>query len=261
MEIKMRNELIKISDAEYFASEGLSNSFLKDFDKSPALAFHNRKSTKAMDDGTILHALILQPEKEMAVIIPKKSKNYRNTNEYKLIESNISDDQIIRFPDEMEDLYQMKENVMNLTFDHIGMEEILSESQKEISCFSGVLGFQARCKIDVLWQDNIIFDLKTTTDIDRFKWQVKDLKYYRQMDWYKTVYSHYSGIPYENIRFIFIAVETKFPFGAKFIELNEEYRYSAEKENILAVKKYADWLERGADRTEIYLDTYELIGW
>jgi hypothetical protein len=257
MEIKMRNELIKLSDAEYFASEGFSNSFLKDFDKSPALAFHSRKQTDAMEDGTILHSLILEPENSNLLVIDRIN---RNTKEYKEIVAN-NPNRIIRFNDEMEGFMAMKKNVMNLTFNHIGMEEILSESQKEISCFSEVMGFQARCKIDALWKNNIIFDLKTTADIDRFKWQVKDLKYYRQMDWYITVYSHYSGIPYENIRFIFIVVETKFPFGAKLIELNEEYCYSAEKENILAVKKYADWLERGADRTEIYLDTYELIGW
>jgi hypothetical protein len=120
----MRNELIKISDAEYFASEGLSNSFLKDFDKSPALAFHGRKQTDSMEDGTILHGLILEPENSNLLVIDRIN---RNTKEYKEIVAN-NPNRIIRFNDELEDFYQMKKNVMNLTFDHIGMEEILSES-------------------------------------------------------------------------------------------------------------------------------------
>lgn len=252
-------KLEKISDIDYFAAEGLSQSFLKAFDESPAYAFSERQSTDSQEDGKLLHSLILEPEKieKELLITVKKSKNYRSTNEYKALAETTS--KIIKFPEEMDAFYQMRNNVLKLMYDRIDMSDIIADADKEIACFVDISGFQAKGKFDLLW-NNVIFDLKMTSNMKRFKYQVKDFGYYRQADWYKTLYAHYSGIPYEQIPFIFIAVENKFPFGAKNFELSDEYLQMGALENTQSVKRYSEWLERGADKTEIYLETHEIIG-
>jgi len=59
-----QNELIKITDKEYFAAEGLNASKLKQFAKSPAhykagLEAPSKRST-AFDVGSLTHSLILE---------------------------------------------------------------------------------------------------------------------------------------------------------------------------------------------------------
>ncbi|MFA5297270.1 MAG: PD-(D/E)XK nuclease-like domain-containing protein [Lutibacter sp.] len=252
-------DLKQMNDVDYFASEGLSQSFLKAFDKSPAYAFGERTITQSMKDGKLLHALLLEPEKisERDLIIEKIN---RNTNVYKdMVKSN--PDKEILFFEEIEDLYKMRDNILKLKYDFMDMDEIILKSKKEIACFAEIAGFQSKGKFDLLYEDRpIIFDIKLTSNIELFKWQVKDFGYYRQADWYKTLYSHYSGIPYEEIPFIIIASESQFPFGAKTIELTDEYIHKGSIENLESVKMYSKWLERGADKTEIYLETHEVIG-
>jgi hypothetical protein len=254
----MINKLEKMPDVDYFASEGLSQSFMKAFDESPAYAFSEREQTESMEDGKILHTLLLEPEKidERLFIIDRIN---RNTKEYKAL---VADNpcSTIKFTDEMDCFYRMRDNVMKLTYDFVSMEDIIKESQKEIACFSDISGYPAKAKFDLLWKDKVIFDLKMTSNMKRFRWQVKDFGYYRQADWYKTIYSHYSGIPYEQIPFIFIVVENKFPYGAKTIELTDEYLQMGSLENIQSIREYENWIDRGADKTEIYINTHEIIG-
>ena len=62
-----QNELIKITDKEYFSAKGVSSSGLKQFAKSPAhyqsYLDEPSKSSTAFNVGTLTHALVLEGRK------------------------------------------------------------------------------------------------------------------------------------------------------------------------------------------------------
>ena len=59
-----QNELIRITDKEYFSAKGVSSSGLKQFAKSPAhyqsYLDEPSKSSTAFNVGTLTHALVLE---------------------------------------------------------------------------------------------------------------------------------------------------------------------------------------------------------
>jgi exodeoxyribonuclease VIII len=256
----MRNELIKLSDGDYFASEGLSNSFLKEFDRCPASAFSEKKTTKAKESGKMFHSYILEPEdfNEKYIITPKVDKR---TIEYKeLVANNLG--KTILSNDDVEKYCVMKKNVDETIFEYETLEDIIKASQKEISCFAELYGMQCRGKFDLLYNQDgryFIFDLKKTTNALEFSKAVINYKYYRQSAFYKKLLSTLLKIEIENIRFVFIAVEEEKPNGVILYELLSDYDEQGEKENIRSITNYKKWLERNGSKEELYNETFQYL--
>lgn len=253
------NQIIKQTKEEYFKSEGLSNSFLQSFDINPCYAFKEKESTKAMESGTMFHEYLLEPEifNEKYLISEFTDKR---TKEYKSWMALYPDKIIISKEDEF-NLQNAKRNVDKTIFDFHDLGEILDKSQKEISCFADMFGFQCKGLFDVLYQINdnyIIFDLKKCQNALDFHKSILSYKYYKQAAWYMSLLSIHN-IPRENIRFIFIAVEEEYPNGVILYELSPDYVNYGDCCNILSVENYSKWLNRGGDKMELYKETFKVV--
>lgn len=263
----MKNKLTKITKEDYFKSEGLSNSFLKEFNKSPCHAFIKKESTKSQESGTMFHDYILENETFHDKYIVSEYTDKR-TKEYKSFEILHPGKNIISTEIEF-NLQNAKRNVDRIIFDYQELGNILNESQKEIACYSEMFGFQCKGLFDALYEkDNnyIIFDLKKCQDALEFHRAIVNYQYYRQTAWYISLLDSFINIFRDqkkeiknNIRFIFIAIEENYPNGCILYELDDEYINYGDLLNMNAVKLYSDWKDRGEDITEMYQKTYKVI--
>ena len=240
----------KITDEEYFKIDALSNSFLKNFDRSPAHAFTGIEKTPAMKKGSQIHDLILQPEKfydEHKII----EKINRNTKEYKkIVEEN--PDKEIMFTEELDELLEIQNAVLKAKFEGVPLSLILCETLNEVYDTYEEMGEVIKGKVDAVDVENhIIFDLKKTDDASNFQKAINNYKYYRQAWLYKEIhFENYGKLP----RFIFIAIEEKKPYGVRFYELNNDYMELGKIEVIKSIQEYKEWKARGSDKSECYSD-------
>lgn len=248
--------ITKISDKEYFSTEAMSYSFLKNFDITPAHAFV-KKSSQSLTEGSILHEFILD-EKHF-------NNNYffapddvvdKRTKQYKLLcEQNKKTCLIHR---EWEALVKQKANLYEFKFEKMLIGDILEIAQKEISIFwdINVDGCELNCKgkIDFFW-NNIIFDIKTTADMKSFVNDIYKYEYYRQDAWYSAGIHHVTvtgALP----RFIFLAIEKNEPYGVKAFELDWEYKALGIEKNYKTIEKYIAW---DGNKKTLYNNEIEII--
>jgi hypothetical protein len=252
------NDILKMTDAEYFSSNGLSNSYLKLFDRSPLHANTEREVTESMSIGIMIHTFILQPElfNDLYLVSDLDGR----TKEGKQLREVNPDKQIIK-SDVMADLMIIRDRLYNMTFEGRSMKEIIEVSSKEITSFWTKDNLQFKSKMDLYYNaygQNIIFDLKSCNDAraDRFKWDIKNYGYDRQADFYIDGINHHTENP---CRFIFIAIESKSPFGIAFHELSSRDLLNAKQKNKDTIEKYIDWTLFGADINQGYSNEVNII--
>lgn len=237
----MKNCFQKITDEKYFAAEGLSNSFLKDFDRGPAYAFMKRKKTKAIKDGFDLHAYILTPEEfEKNYIVAPEEYNDRRLKPYK----EWSKDQTSNIL-----LYKEYKNfkiISNKIFkykltDELTFKNILDVSEKELALFWEQYEIQRKGKMDLFAEYdeyNIIIDLKKTVDCSEFIKQVRTLKYYRQA---ATYVDGAEILTNKKTYFYFMCFENVYPYGVKAFKMSDEYIGVGRVANLKSIEKYKEW--------------------
>ncbi|HBD95378.1 MAG TPA: hypothetical protein DC057_14515 [Spirochaetia bacterium] len=249
------NKMIKISDEEYFNADGLSNSFLIRFDRSPAHAFMDIESTEGMKAGTLIHNFILSQEEfnKNYVIAPAdipKDKRLAGYKEYAK-----GQNKEILFQSDIEELEKIKSNIFSYCFEENRLEQYFTKSEKEISIFWDLFieNKIVRCKgkADVVYiqkNEAIIFDLKKVQNCMDFQKSALSYKYYRQANFYITGLK--AVIPsLKSVRFVFITVEENYPYGVMTYELDENFLYEGEKENYFSILKYLGW---NGDRSLVY---------
>jgi hypothetical protein len=256
------NKIIKQSDKDYFASEGLSNSYLKLWDRSPAHAEIGLSPTPAMNDGSISHKYIL--EKDSFFIhydfLPEEIKS-KTSKAYKELNAKTSKE-LLKY-DYKNILESISNNIRNYKLiDNLTLGHILDNSEKEISIYweDEVEGkkIQKKGKIDIAYNSddyNIIFDLKKTTDCLDFGYAVRKYKYYRQASWY---IEGYQKLTEKKTIFIFIPFEFSEPFGVKTFELSEDYLLKGDSENLFSTINYIKWKEEGSKKI-IYKEGIETL--
>jgi hypothetical protein len=257
------NEIKQINEKEYFKAEGLSNSFLINFDRSPVHSKIGIETTPAMNDGTVSHKYILEPNDfwNKYYFMPDTIKS-KASKEYKELNAKLPDKELLKF-DYKEILESISKNMRayNL-FENISVDYILNNSQKEVSIFwEDVIDnevIQKKGRVDIAFETenvNILFDLKKVENCLDFEYSVKRYKYYRQSAWYADGYAKLTG---KKTIFIFLTFEFSKPFGVKAYELNSDYIELGRQENEGSVKKYLMWKSRGSPEV-IYPDGLETI--
>lgn len=208
------NEVLKLSDADYFAASGLSNSYLINFDKSPLLAETGIENTKSMQDGSAVHNYILNSQ-----LISGYSE---------------------------EKLKVLSEKILNYKLDEdLLFSDILNNSQKEISLFweeiiNGEL-VQRKAKIDIMQELSekiIIIDLKKTRDIYDFAYSIRKYKYYRQAATYTDGAIALFKKP---VIFIFLAFEFEYPYNVKAFSISENDIDRGRVANLKSIMNYQEW--------------------
>jgi hypothetical protein len=177
-------ELLR-DDKEYYAGVGkdfLSNSDIGTLLSNPKEFGKPREDNKAFMEGRYFHQLLLEPEKAKDVLYVSAST--RNTNIYKdfcreqgidmcLLESEVKDVQ----------------NLVSIINGNIAFFEVIHKkgNQYEVPAIGEIQGMMWKGKADII-TDEAVIDLKTTSDIEKFKWNAKKYNYDSQCYIYQKLF-------------------------------------------------------------------------
>lgn len=209
-----------ISNEDYHNSEGVSKSNLDDIAKCPAIyqwrkrAPENEDKKQALNMGTALHCLLLEPQEfdnRFAVkpVFDRRTTAGKSGHESFMNEFAESGKIIIDESDELK-LRLMQENA----FAHPTAKKLLDmDGYYESSIFWTDKETGKLCKIrpDKLVKDKaMIIDVKKTADIDNFARSIEEYRYHVQDAMYCEGYkNHFGKIPH----FVFIAVSETIDCG------------------------------------------------
>ena len=213
-----------ITNAEYHGIKThISSTGVRTFKKNKkqfeyGLTHELVKQTKAMADGTAIHAFLLERAVFDSDFAIKPADMRLNTKEGKKWAIDNKNKIIIDF-DLGSNLFEIEKSVLNspakLIYDIKG--------QAELSYFWDDLGLvKGKCRPDWISDDgNIVVDIKTTTDASPkgFQKSIAHWGYHLQLGWYIRGLRKL-GLPAKE--FIFIAIEKTPPFSVGVYRANKE---------------------------------------
>ena len=176
----------KMTDAEYFAHPALNQSAFKNFLVSPwHYKFHQenpKPPTKDMVIGSLAHLLLLEPDSEWSRIHVIKSKTM--TSKEAIAARETFPPEIIVTPEEW--IAQAM-----LMLDESGIRSVVAgipEDRREVAAFNTIKGVPIKAKADWIDDEGYICDLKTTDELDRFRYTWKKYGYHIQAMWYPRAF-------------------------------------------------------------------------
>lgn len=173
------------NDKEYYGGIGkqyLSNSDIGVLLSNPKDYGKYRADNKSFSDGRYFHQLILEPDKALDFKFVDTST--RLTKEYKefVKDNNLPFCMLKKEKDEIENLVRVMTG--NLSF----FEQIYKDgNQYEVPAIGEIQGMMWKGKADII-TDECIIDLKTTSDINKFKWSAKAYNYDSQCYIYQQLF-------------------------------------------------------------------------
>ena len=257
-----------LSNESYHSSPGISKSGLDDMDP-PAryYALHldpnrpERAQTAAQRVGTLAHCAILEPEQfaKRYAVGPDCS---RATKAWKEFELSIAPGIEAVKPDEAAVAWAQREQALKLP----GMKEILSAGVAEASAFweDPYTGVLCRCRPDFAADCGVLLDVKTVgnSSPSDFRLQAARMRYDVQDAFYTEGYGIASGSSVE--RFLFLTVETAYPFFAAIHEFLPESKAAGAEKARTALNTYArclaenTWPNYGSEIHQIQLPGWAL---
>jgi exodeoxyribonuclease VIII len=213
-----------ISNSEYHGRKThLSSTNIRTFKKNRkqfeySLSHDLVKQTKAMADGTAVHAFFLERDKFNSDFVIKPADMRLNTKAGKEWAQE-HQSKIIIDSELGNNLYEMEKSFIDspakLIYDIKG--------QAELSYFWDDLGLvKGKCRPDWISDDgNIVVDIKTTTDASPkgFQKSIANWGYHLQLGWYLRGLQKL-GLPAKE--FIFIAIEKTPPFSVGVYRANKD---------------------------------------
>lgn len=179
-----------MSNTEYHSLSAIGSTSLRYLEES-SLHFENRELFKmespSLNLGTAVHTLTLEPEKFDDEFAREPKNAPKNTTigkaKWAEFEENLGDKTPIGIKD-LELGERMSLNLRTILHDY------LKTGIKERSFFSTYRGMETKCRPDLMFEAPngwIIFDVKTTKDINKMDRTVEDFRYDRAMAWYRRV--------------------------------------------------------------------------
>ena len=176
-------------DEHYYGDYGkqfLSNSDISILLKDPRKLREDKPKTSAMVIGGYFHTAILEPDKLEQFKIIKSTT--RNTKQYK----EMSGGEICLLQHEVDKIELMKEAIMD---NKICADLIMGTNGKmndfEVPGVTKIHGNMWKGKADIINHDEkLIIDLKTTSDIDKFKWSASKFNYDSQAYIYSNLFGY-----------------------------------------------------------------------
>jgi len=180
---KLRN------DEDYYGEFGnqfLSNSHIGKLLKDPLNAFEPSKPSPAFAVGGYFHTCILEPDKLEKFKVIKSST--RNTKQYK----ELSGGEICLLEHEVDDILLMRDKVManDICADLImGTDGALNDF--EVPGITELFSNKWKGKADIVnHNEQLVIDLKTTADIDKFQWSANKYNYDSQAYIYSKLFGY-----------------------------------------------------------------------
>ena len=180
-------ELLK-NDDEYYRGEGrkyLSNSDIGVLLNNPKDYGKFRDDDKALAEGRLFHQLLLEPDKAKDVLSVDAST--RTTKIYK----DFIDDNGLSFCLLTKEVEDIKELTKRMSFNIQFYDDIYMNGNKyEVPMVGDILGHKFKGKADIVSDGmNILIDLKTTSDINGFRYSAKKYNYDSQCYIYQTLFN------------------------------------------------------------------------
>lgn len=184
--MSLKNTLNRLNnDKDYYGSFGkkyLSNSDIGVLLSNPRMFGRERETTLPMVQGRYFHVAMLEPHKINDFDIVSAST--RNTKIYKERVSS-SEENILLLEKEVDDLNNCI-NAMKSNF--FFFENIYNDSNEyEVPMITEIFGKEWKGKADIVTDDCLI-DIKTTGDIDSFKYSAKKYNYDSQAWIYEQLF-------------------------------------------------------------------------
>lgn len=173
------------SDQNYYGSYGkqfLSNSDVGTLLYNPKLFGKSRPDSKNLAEGRLFHQLLLEPDKAKDVLFVDVTT--RNTNKYREYceEHNA---EFVLLKKEVDDVKAMvKAMTSNIQFYDAIYE---AGNLYEEPAITELHGLQWKGKADIVSR-NYVIDLKTTSDIHKFRYKAKAYNYDSQAYLYQTMF-------------------------------------------------------------------------
>ena len=170
-------------DEHYYGDYGkqfLSNSDISILLKNPKLLHKEKQRTTAMVVGGYFHTAILEPDKLKRFKIIDSST--RNTKKYK----EMSDGEICLLQHEVDKIELMTEVMMDNN-----ICRGLIKGDLEVPAVTEIFGNKWKGKADIVnHEEQLVIDLKTTSDIDRFRWSASKFNYDSQAYIYSNLFGY-----------------------------------------------------------------------
>ena len=170
-------------DEHYYGDYGkqfLSNSDISTLLKNPKMLREPKPKTSAMVVGGYFHTAILEPNKLKSFKIIESST--RNTKKYK----EMSDGEICLLQHEVDKIQLMTEVMMDNN-----ICRGLIKGDFEVPAVTELFGNKWKGKADIInHEEKLVIDLKTTSDIDRFRWSSSKFNYDSQAYIYSNLFGY-----------------------------------------------------------------------
>jgi len=210
--------------ADYQKAEGVNCSAFKNLVKSP-LHMQNYltaplKQTPSMLFGRIVHDLVLEPAKKPFWDVMPDGLDGR-TKAGKDWKAGIT---LAGLEPITGEVYETAQGCVRSVLGHPYMREALANCKTEVSIFSERDGIKIKGRLDVVCNNGLLFDLKTTTDArpESFQRDFFKLGYYLQAKWYVDLYNAERGDLPEATRFGICAVESDAPYAVQLYSVDDE---------------------------------------
>ena len=176
-----------------FGQQYLSNSNIKTLLKNPLDLYKPTKSNPNFLIGGYFHTAILEPDKIKSFKIIESSS--RNTKVYK----EMSGGELCLLQHEVDMIEALVSNMMN---NNVCRDLIQSwKGEYEVPSIAEINGKMWKGKADILnHNEQLIIDLKTTSDLDKFRWNAKKYNYDSQAYIYRELFGY---------EMVFIAIDKK----------------------------------------------------
>lgn len=246
----------------YHAQPGLSFSQLKVFAESPRLyeatfitKSIERKPSTAMDLGTALHMMLLEPHVAMTdlirippeVLSKSGSKSGKAWDDF---EQEHAGKVLLKHRE-----YVHVTNAAKAVREHsIAGKLMAAEGEYEVPINWEWDGIPMRSKLDKICNGGMVVDLKTTADCGEraFSKTVADQLYHLQALMYLQAAAQHTECPVTGWRFAWIAAEVEPPYRVRCYRLSDEAQSIADGMFYRLVKQFKECSESGiwADRDE-----------
>ena len=207
-----------LSNAEYQTGPGISKSQLDFAHKAPALVqwarYAPRSHSDAAHDGAALHTLLLEPDefdRRYAVGPDCERRSNADKARWAEFEAQIGDRTALSIK-ERDTLEEMRQSVLA----HPEAKSLLAlpsgVAERSIYWIDPDTGALCRCRPD-WWapEYSVVVDVKTTDDIGKFHWSVRDYRYDVQEAFYSDGLEITAGDPLT--AFLFLVVGKRREMG------------------------------------------------
>jgi len=261
----MQNKVVEDMPAlEYHSFEALSASGAKMLMKTPAHYLASREQsapTKAMILGTVVHTMVLEPEKfesEVAVAPKFDMRTKFGKQAREEFEESSKGKLVI---DEFE--HEKARGISESLRAHPFFIEYVKDGTAETTMLWEQYGVQCKARVDYIAKD-VIYDVKTCQDASPagFSRQIANFKYHMQAAHYLMGRKRLVGTNIEPSRFVFLAVESSPPYSVGIYSLTRESLQRGAEGMKQAAERY---IQIGEDKpTQHYTDGLQEIslpGW